>query len=71
MMTSSWQDAATAVILLMTLGYLAYRAVRMIRRKGFPACGCGMRCLDLDKGEDSHPEPLVKLNEPRQEPPYK
>ena len=39
MMTFTWQDAATAGILVGAVGYLARRVVRRIRGRGLPACG--------------------------------
>ena len=39
-MNVTWQDAATACIVLAALAYLTRRVVRLIRRKGMPRCCC-------------------------------
>lgn len=40
----TWQEAATAVVMLMAAGYVAWRIVRFVRRKGMPECGCCQTC---------------------------
>lgn len=42
-MTITWQDIATAGIVLVALGYVARYLVRLVRRKG-GGCGCGRKC---------------------------
>ncbi len=44
LMTITWQDATTAGIVLVTLGYFACRMVRLVRRKRLPGCGCCPKC---------------------------
>jgi hypothetical protein len=57
-MGNLWQDIATAVVLLVAIGYLAFRLRQFIRRKGFPACGCGGQCP-----AQTPAPPLVSLDE--------
>ena len=57
-MTITWQDAATAGILLVVIGYLARRLCVFLQRKGLPACGCCAQC-PAEKPET----PLINLDE--------
>jgi hypothetical protein len=43
-MNSLWQEATTAAILLLAIGYVVRRVVRFIRRKGMPDCCCCPKC---------------------------
>ena len=38
------QEATTAGIVLVALGYVAYRIVRLVRRKDSLGCGCCPKC---------------------------
>jgi hypothetical protein len=62
MMTLTWQDAATAGILVGAVGYLARRVVRLIRGRGLPACG-GTNCCAQCVSKPAQ-EPLVTINPP-------
>jgi hypothetical protein len=57
-----WQDAATAGILIAAAGYLAWRVVLRIRRRGLPACsetnGCGQCVREQSQG------PLISIEPP-------
>ena len=57
-MTITWQDIATAGILLVVVGYLARCVARFIRRKGLPACGCCAEC-----SAETAEQPLIHLDE--------
>jgi len=60
-MTITWQDLATAGIVLVALGYVARYLVRFVRRKGLPGCGCSQKC----RGEPPE-KPLVTLGSKRE-----
>jgi hypothetical protein len=60
-MNITWQDAATAGIVLLAAGYVARYAIRSAKRKGLPGCGCCTNCptdppekplIDIDKRVD-------------------
>jgi hypothetical protein len=56
-MTIAWQDIVTAGLVLAAVVYLGRRVVRLIRRKGFPGCGCCPACP-----AEKHEEPLVQID---------
>ena len=43
-MTITWQDLATALIVLLAAAYVARYAIRLVKRKGLPGCGCCTKC---------------------------
>jgi hypothetical protein len=57
MMNITWQSTAVVGIVLAAVGYVAYRVVRLIRRKGLPDCGCCPKCP-----ADTPEKPLIDLN---------
>jgi hypothetical protein len=54
----TWQDATTALIVLVALSCLAYWLWRFVRRKGLPSCSCCPKC-PAEQPERT----LVKLDE--------
>jgi hypothetical protein len=43
-MNVTWQDLMTAGLVLLALVYFARYLVRLVRRKGAPACRCCQTC---------------------------
>ena len=43
-MNLPWQESTTIVIVLAAVGYVAWRIVRFVRRKGMPDCRCCPNC---------------------------
>jgi predicted secreted protein len=56
-MTITWQDVATVSIVLLSAAYVARYAIRLIKRKGSPGCGCCTNCP-----ADPPEKPLVRLD---------
>ncbi len=54
------QEIAAAIVVLLALGYVAWRLVRFIRRKGMPDCGCCQSC-----SAESPEKVLVTLDRPK------
>jgi 8-oxo-dGTP diphosphatase len=59
-MTITWQESAAVAIVLLALGYVAWRVVRFVRRKGMPDCRCCQSC----SGESAE-KVLVMLDAPK------
>jgi len=43
-MTITWQEATAIAVVLSAAGYVAWRIVRFVRRKGMPDCRCCQTC---------------------------
>ena len=61
-MTITWQSLTTLLIILTAVGYLLRHAVRLVRRKGLPGCGCCKKC-PIKTPE----KPLIGLDERKKE----
>ena len=57
-MNITWQEVATAAVLLLAVGYVACRVFRFFRRKGMPDCRCCPKCP-----ADEHKNPLVAIED--------
>jgi 8-oxo-dGTP diphosphatase len=55
--TLTWQEGAVATVLLLAVGYVLWRLVRFLRRKGMPDCGCCQSC-----SAESRQQVLVTLD---------
>jgi 8-oxo-dGTP diphosphatase len=55
--TLAWQEVAVAIVLLLAVGYVLWRLVRFLRRKGMPDCGCCQSC-----SAESRQQVLVTLD---------
>jgi hypothetical protein len=66
-MTLDWQNAATAAIVLLALGYFARYLLRLTRRRGSAGCRCCAQC-PADT-EETGERPLVCLNADIRPPP--
>ena len=58
--TVTWQEVAVVAVVLLALGYVAWRIVRFIRRKGVPDCRCCQSCP-----AESSEKVLVTLDAPK------
>ncbi len=56
-MSITWQNLLTATLVVLALGYVLLRVIRVLRHKGLPGCGCCRGCTPSEK-------PLVNLEEP-------
>ena len=58
--TVTWQEAAAVAVVLLAIGYVAWRLVRFVRRKGKPDCRCCQSC-----SAESPEKVLVALDAPK------
>ena len=59
----TWQDLATAGIVLVAAVYLGRSLLRFAKRKGTPCCGGCVQCPTASAEQ----QPLVVLNPPREQ----